>query len=35
MLAVAILHHASRDARRDGHTGAERHSGEAKIGEEA
>jgi len=35
MLAVAILRHASRDARRDGHTGADRHSGEAKIGEEA
>jgi len=31
MLAVAILRHA----RRDGHTGADRQPGEAKIGEEA
>jgi hypothetical protein len=34
MLAVAILRHASRNARRDGHTAADGHSGEAKIGEE-
>jgi hypothetical protein len=34
MLAVAILRHAS-NARRNGRTGADRHSGEAKIGEEA
>src|SRR5262245_40592120 len=34
MLAVAILRHSSRDARHDGHISADRHSGEAKIGEE-